>query len=142
MQDLMVVPALIVVSLLVEPEFAAWAEIALALAEAIIAVTAILLFGRFVLRPLLRQAALTGIRELIMAIVLFTVAAAALGTEAAGLSAELGAFLAGLLLAESEYRHQIEVDIEPFKGLLLGLFWPWSPNSSCGSSRRSPVCLC
>ena len=123
MQDLMVVPALIIVALLAEQEVAAWGEIGLALVEAAVAIAAILLFGRFVLRPLLRQAALTGIRELIMAIVVFTVIAAAIGTEAAGLSAELGAFLAGLLLAESEYRHQIEVDIEPFKGLLLGLFF-------------------
>lgn len=123
MQDLMVVPALIIVALLVEPEIAAWADIGIALVEAVVAIGAILLFGRFVLRPLLRQAALTGIRELIMAIVVFTVIAAAIGTEEVGLSAELGAFLAGLLLSESEYRHQIEIDIEPFKGLLLGLFF-------------------
>lgn len=123
MQDLMVVPALVIVSLLVEPDANIWLEIGLAMVEAAIAVAAILLIGRYVLRPLLRQAALTGSRELIMGIVLFTVIGAAVGTESAGLSAELGAFLAGVLLAESEYRHQIEVDIEPFKGLLLGLFF-------------------
>lgn len=123
MQDLMVVPALIIVSLLVTPDANIWAEIGLALVQAIIAVAAILLIGRYLLKPLLRHAALTGSRELIMGIVLFTVVGAAIGTDAAGLSAELGAFLAGVLLAESEYRHQIEVDIEPFKGLLLGLFF-------------------
>ncbi|WP_436637835.1 cation:proton antiporter domain-containing protein [Microbaculum sp. FT89] len=128
MQDMMVVPALIIVSLLAASGpggsgVASWSEIGVAMIEAFLVVAAIVLFGRYVLRPLLRQAALTGIRELIMAMVLFTVVAAAIGTEAAGLSPALGAFLAGLLLAESEYRHQIEVDIEPFKGLLLGLFF-------------------
>ncbi|MEJ8574278.1 cation:proton antiporter [Microbaculum marinum] len=123
MQDLMVVPALIIVSLMSDPDGDILREVGIALVEAAVAVTAILLLGRFVLRPLLRQAALTGSRELIMAIVLLAVVAAAIGTDAAGLSAELGAFLAGLLLAESEYRHQIEVDLDPFKGLLLGLFF-------------------
>ena len=123
MQDMMVVPAFIIVSLLVKTEVTAWEEIGLGLAEAVAVIGGIVLFGRYVLRPLLRQAAQTGIRELIMAIVLFTVAAAAILTKGAGLSPALGAFLAGLLLSESEFRHQIEVDIEPFKGLLLGLFF-------------------
>jgi len=123
MQDLMVVPVLVIVSLLADSEANIWIEIGRALVQAAIAVAAILLIGRLVLRPLLRQAALTGNRDLIMGIVLLAVIGAAIGTEAAGLSAELGAFLAGLLLAESEYRHQIEVDIDPFRGLLLGLFF-------------------
>ncbi|MBK8840096.1 MAG: cation:proton antiporter [Hyphomonadaceae bacterium] len=62
-------------------------------------------------------------REVFVAAVLFVVVAAAMAAEAAGLSMALGAFLAGLLLAETEFRHEIEADIEPFKGLLLGLFF-------------------
>ena len=126
MQDLMVVPALIIVSLLAVPD-AVLEEVGSPLVEAAIAVAAILLIGRFVLRPLLRQAALTGSRELIMAIVLFTIVAAAIGTDAAGLSPKLGAFLAGLLLAESEYRHQIEVDSSRSRACC----------SACSSSRSA-----
>ena len=71
----------------------------------------------------MRSAARTGSRELIMAITLVIVVGISAATGASGLSVALGAFLAGLLLGESEYRHQIEVDLEPFKGLLLGIFF-------------------
>ena len=83
----------------------------------------IVLAGRFVLRPLLRFTAKTGSRDFIMAITILIVIVAAGTTGMAGLSAALGAFLAGLLLSETEYRHHIEIDLEPFKGLLLGLFF-------------------
>jgi CPA2 family monovalent cation:H+ antiporter-2 len=73
--------------------------------------------------PLIRVAATNAGREAVVAITLLLVVGSALLTEAVGLSTALGAFLAGLLIGESEYRHQIEVDIEPFKGLLLGLFF-------------------
>ena len=79
--------------------------------------------GRYVVTPLMRSAARTGSRELIMAITLTIVVGIAAATGASGLSVALGAFLAGLLLSDSEYRHQIEVDLEPFKGLLLGIFF-------------------
>ncbi|MCR9278065.1 MAG: cation:proton antiporter [Pseudomonadaceae bacterium] len=95
----------------------------LALGEAAIAVAAILGVGRLVVRPLFRFVGASNSPELFMAITLLTVIATAVATHAAGLSAALGAFLAGLLLAESEYRHEIEINIEPFKGLLLGLFF-------------------
>jgi voltage-gated potassium channel Kch len=71
----------------------------------------------------MRLAASSGSRDLLMAIAMFLAIGTALLTAAVGLSAALGAFLAGMLLSESEYRHQLEVDIEPFKGLLLGFFF-------------------
>ena len=70
-----------------------------------------------------RFAAQTGSRELIMAITLLIVLALAAATGYAGLSTALGAFLAGVLLSETEYRHQVEIDLAPFKGLLIGLFF-------------------
>ena len=79
--------------------------------------------GRLLLKPLFRFVGTLDSPELFMAVTLLTIVATATLTHAAGLSAALGAFLAGLLLAESEYRHEIEVNIEPFKGLLLGLFF-------------------
>jgi CPA2 family monovalent cation:H+ antiporter-2 len=82
-----------------------------------------MLLGRFVIGPLLRSAVRTGSRDLIMAITLLILVAFALATGLAGLSVALGAFLAGLLISDSEARHQIEVDLEPFKGLLLGIFF-------------------
>jgi CPA2 family monovalent cation:H+ antiporter-2 len=86
-------------------------------------VVAIMLAGRFLLRPLLHQALRTGSRDLIMALTLLIVSAASLATGAADMSPALGAFLAGMLLSDNESRHQIEVDLEPFKGLLLGIFF-------------------
>jgi CPA2 family monovalent cation:H+ antiporter-2 len=95
----------------------------IAVALGLSSVIAIMLVGRFLLRPLLRQALRTGSRDLIMALTLLILVAAAVVTGLAGLSVALGAFLAGLLLSESEARHHIEVDLEPFKGLLLGIFF-------------------
>jgi len=79
--------------------------------------------GRLLMRPLLRIVAQTGSREAFMAIILLIALGTAAITGVVGLSMALGAFLAGLLIAETEYRHQVEVDIEPFKGLMLGLFF-------------------
>ena len=90
-------------------------------AGAVIAV--LILAARFALNPLLRMVAGSGSREAFAATALFLVAAASLAVAWAGLPMGLGAFLAGALLAESLYRHQIETDIEPFRGLLLGLFF-------------------
>ena len=80
-------------------------------------------FGRLALRPLLRIVAETRVRETFTATALLLVIASALLFSATGLSMGLGAFVAGVLLADSEYRHELEADIEPFKGLLLGLFF-------------------
>jgi CPA2 family monovalent cation:H+ antiporter-2 len=122
-QDLMVVPILFVVGVLAGGNDGVALKLAAAAAQALAAVAVIMVVGRYLARPLLRSAARTGSRDLIMAITLLIVVGIAAATEAAGLSAALGAFLAGLLLSESEYRHHIEVDVEPFKGLFLGLFF-------------------
>ncbi len=124
MQDLAVVPILFAVGVLgakVEGGFGT--DLALALAKAALTIVAIYTIGRLVLRPVLRQVAQTRSPEMFMAAVLLTVIGISAITGYAGLSMALGAFLAGLLLAETEYSHEIEVDIEPFKGLMLGLFF-------------------
>jgi len=86
-------------------------------------VVAGLVAARFGLRSLLRLVASTGIHELFVAASLAIVVGAAVAMEAAGLSMGLGAFIAGMIVADSEYRHQLETDVMPFKGLLLGLFF-------------------
>ena len=86
-------------------------------------VLAIILTGRILLKPLLRIVAKTGMREMFTASALLIVVAIAVLMTQVGLSPALGAFVAGVVLANSEYRHELESDIEPFKGLLLGLFF-------------------
>ena len=88
-----------------------------------LAVGVVIVLGRLVLRPLFHSVALTDNAESFMAACLLVVLGAALIAAASGLSMALGAFIAGLLLAETEFRREIEVTIEPFKGLLLGLFF-------------------
>jgi CPA2 family monovalent cation:H+ antiporter-2 len=100
-----------------------WLGLAMALVQAAAAILLIIGFGRLVLRRLFRLVAATHNRELFMATILFVVVGTSLLTHVAGLSMALGAFLAGLVLAETEFRRQVEVDIEPFKGMLLGLFF-------------------
>jgi len=89
----------------------------------LVAVGIVIAGGRFVLGPMLRQIAHTRLREMFTAATLLIVVGIALLMGAAGLSAALGTFLAGVLLANSEFRHELESDIDPFKGLLLGLFF-------------------
>ncbi len=125
-QDLMVVPILFVVGILAgskEITGAGIMPLVRPFVEALAAVMVILFVGRFVVRPLLRSAVRTGSRDLIMAITLLILVVFSLATGLAGLSVALGAFLAGLLLSDTEARHNIEVDLEPFKGLLLGIFF-------------------
>ncbi|MEI6948906.1 monovalent cation:proton antiporter-2 (CPA2) family protein [Paraflavisolibacter sp. H34] len=86
-------------------------------------VAGIILAGRLLMKPLLRMVANTGIREMFTAFALLIVVAIAVLMTKVGLSPALGTFLAGVVLANSEYRHELESDIEPFKGLLLGLFF-------------------
>ena len=86
-------------------------------------VAGVILGGHYLLRPGLRLIAASGIREVFTAFALLTVLGTALIMQQVGLSMALGAFVAGVLLADSEYRHALEADIEPFKGLLLGLFF-------------------
>ena len=123
LQDLAVVPGLAIVTALGgEPEALAEALL-LAGAKATAALLLLLAAGRLLLRPLYRTIASLRSPELFVAATLLVVLATAMATAAAGLSMALGAFLAGLLLAGTEYRHQIEADIRPFRGILLGLFF-------------------
>ena len=87
------------------------------------AFAAAMLGSRYVIRPLMHFVALTNVREAFTALALLLVIGAAMGTQYLGLSPALGAFLGGVLLADSEYRHELESNVEPFKGLLLGLFF-------------------
>lgn len=89
----------------------------------VLAVGGVVLGGRFLLQHLFRIMARTGVREIFTASALLVVIGVSLLMQTVGLSMALGAFLAGVLLAESEFRHELEADIEPFKGLLLGLFF-------------------
>jgi len=90
---------------------------------AIAAVAALVFAGRFLLNPLFRIIGNTGAREAMIAAALLVVIGSALLMDFAGLSMAMGAFIAGVMLAESSYRHELEADIEPFRGLLLGLFF-------------------
>lgn len=124
MQDLAVVPILFMVGVLAAPGGQGLAAgLALALGEAALVIVAIYVTGRLLLRPVLRLVAQARNAEMFTAAVLLVAVGVSALTARFGLSMALGALLAGLLLAETEYRHQIEVDIEPFKGLLLGLFF-------------------
>ena len=120
-QDLAVVPILFLLGMLGGGETGI-AGLLGAIAEAILAVALLAAIGRLVLRPLFRSVAHTDSPELFMAACLLVVLATSLAAASAGLSMALGALIAGVLLAETEYRRQVEVTIEPFKGLLLGVF--------------------
>lgn len=123
-QDLAVVPILFLASAFGgESGGGVLSGLGFALFEAVVVIALIVVIGRIIVRPLLHSVGAAQSRELFMAVVLLAIIGTATLTERAGLSLALGAFLAGLLLAETEYRHQIEVDVEPFKGLLLGLFF-------------------
>lgn len=100
-----------------------WSIILTALVQGVLAILVIYLIGRFLLRRVFHLAAWSGGRDLLMALVLLTVLGGAALTAGAGLSLALGAFLAGLMVGETEFKHQTEVDLEPFKGLFLGLFF-------------------
>ena len=121
-QDLAVVPVLFTLGVLGRDGAAGWGAFALAVGQALAAVVGLVGLGRLALRPLFRGVARTRSPELFMAACLLVVLATGLAAAAAGLSMALGALIAGLLLAETEYRRQIEVTVEPFKGLLVGVF--------------------
>ena len=89
----------------------------------VLAFVGMLIGGRYLLRPVFRFIAASGVREVFTAATLLLVLGSALFMDALGLSMALGTFIAGVLLAESEYRHELETAIDPFKGLLLGLFF-------------------
>lgn len=120
-QDLAVIPALALVPLLAgsADEHFDWFKVAMK----VLAFAVMLIGGRYLLRPVFRFIAASGVREVFTAATLLLVLSAALFMDALGLSMALGTFIAGVLLAESEYRHELENAIDPFKGLLLGLFF-------------------
>ena len=124
-EDLLIVPLLAIVAFLSPLQAAGevvkplWQTIGVPLA----ALAALVAVGLFLLNPLFRILAATRAREVMTAAALFVVLGAALLMEAGGLSMAMGAFVAGVLLSESSFRHQLEADIEPFRGLLLGLFF-------------------
>lgn len=122
-QDLMVAPVLILIGFL----SLGGGDLLPAIGQAVIgggiAIALIGLAGRFLLRPAFQMAASAGGREMMLAVTLLAVIGASIATASAGLSLALGAFLAGLLMGETEFKAQIEIDLEPFKGLLLGLFF-------------------
>jgi CPA2 family monovalent cation:H+ antiporter-2 len=123
-QDLAVVPILFLVGVLGGERSGSLAvEFAVAVAKAAVAIGLILALGRLLLRPLFRRIAALRSQDLFVALTLLAVIGTAWLTGATGLSMALGAFLAGLVLAETEFRHQIEMEIAPFKGLLLSLFF-------------------
>ncbi len=121
-QDLAAIPLMALVPMLAPGEQGASFDAAGA-AKSILAIVAVFLVGRYLTRPILNAVARTGMREVFTAFALFFVLGTAELMALAGLSMALGAFLAGVLLAGSEYRHALETDIEPFKGLLMGLFF-------------------
>jgi glutathione-regulated potassium-efflux system ancillary protein KefC/glutathione-regulated potassium-efflux system protein KefB len=121
-QDIAVMPMLAILPLL-GGEQQTLTQTLLSGAKGLAVLAALVFGGRYVLRPVLRIVAETKVSEAFTAAALFVVLGTALLVNAVGLSMALGAFVAGLLLADSEYRHELEADIEPFKGLLLGLFF-------------------
>ncbi|MBZ6396310.1 MULTISPECIES: glutathione-regulated potassium-efflux system protein KefB [Pantoea] len=120
-QDIAVIPALALIPLLAGTDsgHVDWMKVGMK----VLAFAGMLVGGRYLLRPIFRYIAASGVREVFTAASLLLVLGSALFMDALGLSMALGTFIAGILLAESEYRHELEVAIDPFKGLLLGLFF-------------------
>jgi glutathione-regulated potassium-efflux system protein KefB len=123
-QDIAAIPMIALVGLLavggeaMTATGAAWAAV-----KALAAIALVIVASRFLLTRLYRLIASTGLQEAMVASALLTVVIIGLVMQAAGLSAALGAFVAGVVLADSEYRHEVEANIAPFSGLLLGLFF-------------------
>jgi CPA2 family monovalent cation:H+ antiporter-2 len=125
LQDIAAIPLLVLVPLLAggSGEIELLSTLTRTGVKAMLAMFLILIIGRLVLRPLFRYIARLDIRELFAATTLLVVLGIAWAADAAGLSWALGAFFAGILVAETEFRHQVEADVKPYKGLLMGLFF-------------------
>lgn len=123
LQDLAVVPLMVLVPLLAADTFNLTSSMGLAVLESIAIFVAVLVIGKYAINPVLRIIASSKSKEVFAATALLLVLGFATIMEVAGLSMAMGAFVAGILLSESEFRHQVEADIEPFRGLLLGLFF-------------------
>ncbi len=122
-QDLAFIPLVAAVPLFAgggaAPHHVPWLE----LGRAVVAIAVILAGGRFLIRPAFRAIGGARTPEVFTALALFVVAGSAALASAAGLSTSLGAFIGGVLLSDSEYRHEVQADVEPFEGLLLGFFF-------------------
>lgn len=122
-QDLAVVPLLAMASLLTAANFTITEDVGLALFKGLIILALIILGGRYLLQPVLHRIARLGSPEIFTASAVLLVLGTAVLMEQIGLSMAMGAFVAGLLVADSEFRHQVVAEIQPFRGLLLGLFF-------------------
>jgi monovalent cation:proton antiporter-2 (CPA2) family protein len=123
-QDLSIIPMITIIAAMSRnPEAAAGPPGWLLVVNTVLAIAGLVAVGRFVLRPLFRGIGNLGEREMFVFAALFTVIAAAALMEWLGLSTALGAFVAGVMLADSPYRHELETDVEPFRSILLGLFF-------------------
>lgn len=123
-QDLAVIPMLALLPLLASGDhLVSNSELTRSVITGVLGIVVLVVGGHYLLRPVFRMVASSGSHEIFTATSLIVVIASTLVMEASGLSMALGAFVAGMLLADSEYRHEIEANIEPFKGLLLGLFF-------------------
>ena len=122
-QDLAAIPALALIPLLLVTKVASTTPAWRSAAIGIVTILALILSGRYLFRPVFRIIAATRSRDMFTAVTLFIVIGVTVLMRAAGLSVELGTFIAGVLLADSEYRHELEVNLEPFRALLMGLFF-------------------
>ncbi|MFB9950440.1 monovalent cation:proton antiporter-2 (CPA2) family protein [Rhizobium puerariae] len=122
-QDLAIVPLLAMITILAPGTEEAGAMPLVDFAIAVAAVGAMVIAGRYLLTPMFQVIARAGAREVMIAAALLVVLGSAAAMQAVGLSMAMGAFLSGVMLAESSYRHELEADIEPFRGLLLALFF-------------------
>ena len=123
LQDLAVVPLLALVPLLTVQHLSVGADIAIALVEAIVILLAVVVGGRYLLQPILHRVAHTRSKEIFTAVTVLLVLGSAVLTEHLGLSMAMGAFIAGVLISDSPFRHGVIAEIDPFRGLLLGLFF-------------------
>ncbi len=136
-QDIAVIPLLAIIPILGSQNAPmAATDVWIHIAQAFALIIGILLLGPRLARPLFRIVAATGSRELFTALSLLVVIGLALLVHLVGMSMALGAFIGGVLLADSEYRHELEIDLEPFKGLLMGLFF-----MAVGMSMDVGLCL-
>ncbi len=122
-QDIAVGPLLVLVEVLSEGGDSIWAALGVAAIKAVLVLVVVVVIARYLLRPLFDFIATVSASEVFTATTLVVVLGASFATETAGLSMALGAFVAGLMVADTEYRHQVAADIAPFRGLLLGFFF-------------------
>ncbi len=123
LQDLVVVALLVSISFFRDPSSGLLEAVVFPLIKSLVGLACVILIGRTCLRPVYKHFALGDPPELFMGVTLLVILGTSYATAKVGISMELGAFLAGMLLAETEYRHKVEENIRPFRGLLLGIFF-------------------